>query len=482
MHRSVLTVIVGFLLCSTTYGQSTESVGSKTVESLKFKDITWDIPQLGKDVKVDTLKNGILLFMLEDHRLPTLSVNTLVRTGSIYEPTEKRGLASLTGAVMRTGGTGTLSPDKLNEEVEYIAASIETWIGDESGGARLNCMSKDTEKGLTLLADVLMNPAFQQDQIDLQKNKIKEGIRRRNDSPSAICSREWSHLIYGDHVYGSILEWEPVKSILREDMVAFHDKYFHPENVWLGISGDFHVATIVPVLERVFGSWSGDVIEFPETASVENKPNPGVFLIDRDVTQSNITFGLLGVNQYNPDRYAIAIMNYILGGGSFTSRMTTEVRSNLGLAYTVTSSFGTNSVDLGTFSAFCQTKTETTHKAISEMIEQIELMRTEEVADYELNSAKDAFINRFVFNFTNPASIVSQLMELEYENMPGDFYQKYLDKIRAVTKKDVLAVAQKYLLTDQMTFVVVGKASGFEGPMDSFGKTSVLELKDPMVE
>ncbi len=231
-----------------------------------------------------------------------------------------------------------------------------------------------------------------------------------------------------------------------------------------------------------FDGWEPKDVTFPEVPKVTNRPKPGVFLIDKDLTQSNIRFGLLGINEYNPDRFAIAIMNYILGGGSFTSRMTTEVRSNMGLAYSVGCGFQTSSRDLGTFYAFCQTKTETTHKAISEMVRQIRKIREEEVTDYELKSAKDSYINRFVFRFTNPSSIVSQLMRLEYEELPRDFYETYLDKVRAVTKKDVLRVAKEYLKPDKMTFLVVGNVDGFDAPLDEFGKVTKLELKEPIVE
>lgn len=462
--------------------QSTGSEGSKLVDKLEFDEIDWNVPKLGEDVAVDTLPNGIVLFMMEDHRLPVFNIRGLVRTGSMYEPAELAGLASLTGSVMRTGGTETLDPDKLNEELEYIAAEVETWISDESGGIRMNCMSKDIDKGLELLADVLMNPAFRQDQIDLQKDKSKEDIRRRNDRPGSICSREFSHLIYGDHHYGSILEWATLKNVTREDMVAFHEKYFVPNNVWFGVTGDFEIEDIKTRISSAFADWQPSEIDFPEVAEVKREPNPGVFLINKDISQSNLRFGIIGVNMYNSDRFAIAIMNYILGGGSFTSRMTTEVRSNMGLAYSVGCNFDTGSRDLGMYYAYCQTKTETTYKAISEMVSQIRKMKEEEVSDYELNSAKDSYINRFVFRFTDPSSIVAQLMNLEYDGMPRDFYETYLDEVRAVNKSDVLRVAKEYLDVKNMTFLVVGNSEGFEAPLDEFGAIEMVELEDPVVD
>jgi len=477
-------LLAGFVILSAcpASAQSTGSEGSKLVDQLQFEDISWDIPKLGVDVAVDTLPNGLVLFMMEDHRLPVLNIRALIKTGRIYIPNEKRGLAGLVGSVMRTGGTETMEPEMLNEELEYIAASIETSVDDESASARLNCMSKDIDKGLQLFADVLMNPAFRQDKIELQKSKSKESIRRRNDSPGSICRREFYHLLYGDHPYGYIQEWQSLATIDREDLMAFHSKYFVPNNTWFGVTGDFEIPEMREKIKTAFKNWKPEEIDWPTPNAVKNEPNPGVFLVDKDITQSNIRFGVLGVDQHNEDVYAIAIMNYILGGGSFTSRMTSEVRSNMGLAYSVGTSFSTGSPDLGTFNAFCQTKTTTTNLAVSEMVKQINGMKEKMVTEYELNSAKDSFINRFVFRFTDPANIVNRLMNIEFYGMPRDYYETYLDNVRQVSKEDVLRVAQKYLNVDNMTFLVVGDTEGFDAPLDDFGAVTMLEVKDPIIE
>ena len=479
----VASIALGLLLVSSVVqAQELKSQGSQLVEALKFDEITWNIPKLGVDVVMDTLPNGIVLFMMEDHRLPVFNARGIIRTGSAYEPMDKRGLAGLVGTCMRLGGTESLDPDRLNEELEYIAASVETWMQAEAGNASLSCMSKDIARGLEILADVIMNPAFRQKELDLEKQKIRENIRRRNDSPGAICTREFNHLIYKDHHYGSILEWETVRDITRDELMDFHRKYFVPNNVWLGITGDFEIDDVRERLLSLFGRWEPADVDFPEIRAVDNEFTPGVFVIDRDLVQSNIAFGLLGVNKYTPDRWAISIMNYILGGGSFTSRLTAEVRSNLGLAYSVGSIFPTDSRDLGTFRAYCQTKTETTYKAINEMVNQIRRIREEPVTDHELGVAKEAFINRFVFGFTNPHSIVTNLMFLEYDGMPRDFYETYLDNVRAVKKEDIKRVAAEYLDPEKMTFLIVGNSAGFEAPLDEFGEVTVRELVQPAVD
>ncbi len=459
------------------------SPGSKKVEALKYKDLVWSVPEVGKEVKKIVLASGMTLYLYPDHALPVFNVQAIVRTGEIYEPADKMGLARLCGTVMRTGGTKNLTPDSLNAELEYMAGSVETGIGTEQGSAGLNVLSKDIDRGLEILADVLMNPEFRQDKLDLAKDQIKEQIRRRNDQPQSITFREFSSRLYGDHPYGRILEWETVKKLTREDLINWHKSYFAPNNVMLGISGDFDPDRVVEKIKKVFAKWEKKNINFPSIPKVAEKPNPGIYVVDKpNLNQTNITMGHLGVNFTNPDIYALNVMNYILGGGGFTSRMTSRVRSDLGLAYSVGSQFNTGSRDLGTFSASCQTKTETTHKAASEMVTVIKAMREAPVSEDELKTAKDAYINRFVFQFTSAPSVVGQLMGLDYFGRDPNFYKNYLDNVRKVTADEVFRVAKTYLKPENLTMVVVGNVSGFDADLSDLGSTTKVALTPPTVE
>jgi len=459
------------------------SPGSKKVEALKYRELVWSVPEIGKEVQKITLPSGMTLYLYPEHTLPIFNVQAMVRTGGIYEPAEELGITQLCGTVMRTGGTKTLMPDSLNAELEYMAGSVETSIGTEQGGASLNVLSKDMDRGLQIFADVLMNPAFRQDKLDLAKDQIKESIRRRNDSPGSIVARESSHRIYGEHPYGRILEWEAVKKITQQDLMAWQQTYFAPNNIMLGITGDFDPGTIVDKVKKVFAGWEKKTVNFPTMPKVENKPNPGIYVIDKaNLNQTNIYMGHLGVDFTNPDIYAIQVMNFILGGGSFSSRLTGRVRSDLGLAYSVGSSFNTGSRDLGTFAATCQTKTETTHKAMAEMLNEIKKIREAPVSDDELKTAKDSYINRFVFQFNSPATVVGQLMGLDYFSRDQDFYKNYLDNIRKVTVADVQRVAKTYLKPETLTMVVVGNVTGFDADLSDLGSTTKVALTPPSVE
>ena len=480
MKKCTLTLFLLALVCFSVSVFAQQSEGSKIISKFKYKDIKWSVPEVGKEVQRVVLDNGIIVYMMEDHSLPLFNISAQVRCGEAYEPTEMMAVPNFTGTIMRTGGTKNIDADSLNAILELIGGSVETSIGYESGSARLSVLTKDTDLGIKLLADVLRNPAFPEDKIDLVKTQYKNRIKRRNDRPGSIVNREFNHIIYGEHPEGRILEWAYVKDINRDQLVAYHDKYFAPNNLMLGITGDFNPKDLKKMLNAYFGDWKKKKIDLPAIPAVSIDENPGVFEIYKDVNQANIQFGHLGINQDNPDRFAISVMNYILGGGSFTSRMTTKVRSDEGLAYSVRSSFNAGNSDLGTFNASTQTKSSTAYKALRLMMDEVNRIRTEPVSDEELAGAKDSYINRYVFNFTSAGQIVSQLMELEFDNRPLDLLQTYIESIQKVTKEDVMRVAKEYLKPEKMTVVVVGKPEDFDKSLDEFGKITNIELTDPI--
>lgn len=481
-NRLILAALVMLLVAAVLPTSAQQSKGSQIISKFQYSDIKWSIPEVGKDVQRTELDNGIILYLMEDHRLPIMDISALTHCGSAYLPIEQMAVPDLTGTVIRSGGTVQIPADSLNTLLESIGASLETSIGGESGQATLSMMAKDVDLGIRLLADVLRHPAFPEDKIDLAKEQIKTNIKRRNDDPGSIQSREFAHLLYGDHPNGRILEWAYIKPVTRQDLVAYHDRHYAPNNLMLGITGDFDPAQVLALIKQYFGDWQKKDIALPPIPPVDSASRPGVFLVFKDINQANIRFGHLGITRDNPDRYAIQVMNYILGGGSFTSRMTTKVRSDEGLSYSVNSRFDTDSRDLGTFSASCLTKSGSAYKALSLMLAEVERIRTAPVDDEELASAKDSYINRYVFDFTSAGRIVNRLMSLEFDNRPRDLLKTYLDNIRKVTKEDVLRVARTYLQPDKLSIMVVGKPEDFEKPLDAFGKVTTIELQAPVIE
>ena len=393
-----------------------ESEGAKIISGFKFKPLNFIPPKVDRVV----LENGMILYLLEDHDLPIFNITARIRTGAIYEPPEKSGLASLTGYVLRSGGTLSMPADKMNEELEYMAASVETSIERESGSASLSTLKRDIDNGLKIFADVLMNPALPDDKIRMRKDEVIESIRRENDNPQQIAGREFRRIMYDrKHPYSRKVDGTPetIEKITRDDMIAFHKKYFHPNNIIMGVSGDFNKDEIIRKLNTVFAGWKKEEIQFPEIPKVERRYEKSVNYAYKDVNQANVMVGHLGINRKSPDYFPVKLMNFILGGGSFTARITSRIRSDEGLAYSAYSDFQT-SRDIGMFFVSLQTKLESTNRAISITLEEIDKMRKSPVDKDELSMAKETFMNQFIFRFTTSASIVAQKVDIEYEELP----------------------------------------------------------------
>ncbi|MYI93582.1 insulinase family protein, partial [Candidatus Poribacteria bacterium] len=445
-----------------------------TYEPIQFKP---PVPEVRK------LSNGMTLYLLEDHELPVFDINGIVKTGTIYDPIDKIGLASIFASVMRSGGTVSREPDVLNEELESMAASVEVGMSPEYGSVSLSTMAEDIEKGLEIFADVLRNPAFRQDKLDLRKQQAIEAIRRRNDNPIQLAWRNFSSILYGkDHPFGWYSEIETVESITVEDLKAFHSKYYHPNNIMLSITGDFDTEQLIHQLERVFAGWIMNDIDFPDIPTVEVSYRPSVNHIQKDLPQTTMLIGHLGIKRTPdfPDYFALTVMNDILGEGGFTSKLMKQVREKHGLAYMVGSLMQTSLyTNPGEWFAYCGSSSEKTAQAISLIIDIIREMREEPVSEEELQLTKDSLINSFVFGFESSSQIAFQQMMLAYREFDPDFLVTYTDNIAKVSAEDVQAAAEKYLQPDGLTIVTVGNQDNFDRPLSEFGTVNEITIEQP---
>lgn len=471
--KVVFLAVVGLSLLWSGCGQQ-QVADYKSLEYPKLGDV--EVPE----VQQVTLTNGMRLFFLEDHELPLINISVRIRTGSVYEPAEKIGLASITGEVMRTGGTASKTGDEIDEELEAIAASVETGIGLNSGSASMSVLKRDLDKGLSILADVLMNPAFREDKIQLAKMQAASSIARRNDSVGAVAGREFDKLIYGaDSVYARHTEYATIGSITRDDLVDFHRKYFGPNNAMLAVWGDFDTEEMVEKIEKAFEKWEKVDLQLPEVPKVSYEFRKTVNVVRKDdVNQSNVYLGHIGGLRSDPDYFALIVMNRILGGG-FTSRLFRNVRSREGLAYSVFGAYSANYDFPGEFYVGCQTKSESTVYAIQAMLREVEKMRESEVTDEELALAKDSFLNSFVFNFDTKGEVVNRLMTYEYYGYPADFLLKIKENVEKVSRGDVLRVAKKHLKPDKVQILAVGRPQDFDEPMSSLGPVNEIDITIP---
>ena len=455
------------------------STFAKPHEELTFEPIEFNPPVPEKRM----LSNGMTLYLIEDHELPLFNINGLIKTGDIYDPADKVGLSSIFATVMRTGGTVSREPDALNEELESMAASVEVGMSREYGTVNLSTLAEDIEKGLEIFADVLRNPAFREDKLELRKQQSVERIRRRNDNPIQLAWRNFSAKLYGtDHPFGWYTEIEGIESITADDLKAFHAKYYHPDNMMLAITGDFDTETLIAQLEKVFEDWETADITFPDVPSVDPTPKPSVNYIFKDLPQSVMLIGHFGIKRTPdfPDYFALRVMNDILGEGGFTSRLMREVREKAGLAYMVGSIMPTTYyTNPGEWFAYSQTRTDKTAEAISLIIDVVKGLRDTPVPDAELQRTKDSLINSFVFGFESSSQIAFQQMMLAYRGFAPDFLETFTDNIAKVTAEDVQAVAQKYLHPDALTIVTVGNKANFDRSLDEFGEVNEIKIEQP---
>ena len=320
----------------------------KHPREMNFPPLSFFPPKATRTV----LSNGIVLYLLEDPELPLVNISALIRTGSIYDPPDKVGLAQLTATLLRTGGTAERTAQAINEELEFMAAEIEFYMNRESGGAFLSVRKQDLPRALAILAGLLMKPAFDPAQLDLAKKKEVEAIRRSNDNPEEIAYREFRKVLYEGNPRGQVPSIESIENTRREDLIGFHKKFFQPNNMMLGVSGDFKREEMINALEEAFRDWERSLVELPFIPIPSPRDKKLIYHVPKNLPQSNILLGHLSLPLDHPDHIPLKVLNYILGGGGFSSRLTQEIRLNQGLAYAV-GSFYQARVGYGVFGAFC---------------------------------------------------------------------------------------------------------------------------------
>jgi zinc protease len=417
------------------------------------------------------------VFLVEDHDFPTIDIRAVVRIGSVFESAQKIGLAGIAGTVLRSGGTNSRSGDEIDRELESLAATIETYIGQNSGGFMASMLKEDVDRVLSILTDILVNPAFREDKIDLAKIQRRSGISRRNDEVSEIARREFWKLIYGPtSPYARHAEYTTIDAISREDIIRFYERGFYPNNAIMTVWGDFVIDEMVEKLKDTLGTWHEGTSDIPPQPKVDYEYKYTVNLIDKpDVNQSNISLGHIGGLMSNPDYPALSVMNNILSW----ERMFKKIRTDEGLAYSVWGTYGASFRYPGVFSCAAQTKSESTVYAIELMREEVRRITREEVSDDELTRAKERYLNTYVFNFDSKAKIVNRLMTYSYNDYPLDFMETIKTGVEKVTKADVLRVAKKYLRPDKVQILVIGNKKAFDKPLSSLGEVNVIDITIP---
>jgi zinc protease len=427
-----------------------------------------------------TLQNGMTVFLLEDHELPLVKVYARVRTGAKYDPADKVGLAELMADVERTGGTARMTGDQVDDFLAARAASVETDMSDDSGSASMECLKGDFGDVFRVFADILRVPVFAEDRLEVAKAQATTEIARRNDNVNAIARREFERLIYGpESPYVRMEEYTTIAAITRDDLLAFHAEYYHPNNIMIGVVGDFQPGQMRKEIQDVFGDWArGPKLDLPEVP-YRTSPRPVVFFIEKsDVNQANIAMGHLGIEVSNPDYFAVQVLNEVLGGG-FASRLFSNVRSKKGLAYSVYGGVGASFTHPGVFRVGLQTKSQSMAQAVDALEEEVRGIIANPPSEEELKRAKESILNSFVFNYDSRAKILSQQMLYAYYGLPADFLDTYRADIEKVTTADTARVAKRYIHPEQMAILVVGNDKDFDKPLATFGTVNTVDITIP---
>jgi len=381
--------------------------------------------------------------LLEDHEFPLVDMQVRMRAGSIYEPAHLIGLASLTGEVMRSGGSNAYPGDDLDLSLENMGARLNIDFGETSGTAFLSTLSDDIDAGVDILVDVLRNPAFPDEKIELGKVEMRTDVASRNDEPLSILDREFQKMVFGgDSPYGWHTEYASIEAITRDDLVNFHKTYVRPDQMIVTVYGDFDTAQMTEKLTKTFGAWPAGSGPLPDDPPLPGPNEPTVWYAEKEgTTNSSIGFGHLGMLASEPDYPAVIIMSKILGQG-FNSRLFMEIRSRRGLAYAVGSGSGTGFHRPGAFRAHVETRIDSTVTTIRGVQEEIRKMREEGITEEELAFAKESILNGLIFDFSSKGSVLNRMAFYEFNGYPADFLQKYQEGIRAVTVADVKGAAQ----------------------------------------
>lgn len=437
------------------------------------------------------LRSGPVAYIASDRELPLVNLVITIRTGDWVEPDGKEGLTDLCGNLLTRAGTESRTAQELEERLAFLAANLGSSIQGANGSVSLNLLSKDLDEGLTIIREVLTQPRFQQDRIDLHKQQTLQLMKQRNDDSSHIEGFETGYLAYGEKFWDNRHQTAAsVEAITREDLLAFHKRWFFPSNFVVTASGDFDRAEMVQKLEKLFADWPWSGTPPPPIPQDLAMAEPGIYLVNKDVNQGRVVMQLPGIMRDNPDYFPLIIMNDILGGGGFTSRLVNRVRSDEGLAYAVSSSFPGGVYFPYAFRAGFQSKSATVAYATAIIIEEIKRIAAEPVKMDELESAKRGFIDRLPRSFSSKAQVVAVLAGEEftgrYQTDP-EYWQNVVAKISAVTQEDVQRVAKKYLTPERLVILVVGnKEEILKGhpnhavKLTDLGKLTELPLRDPM--
>jgi zinc protease len=438
-------------------------------DRISYKSLSFEPPRVERVI----LENGLRLYILPDKELPLVRIKAVVKTGAMYDPLGQEGLAELTATTMRTGGAADISGDAVDEALESMAATFHVSIHRDSGIFSFSVLKKDLDRGFELFSRVLIQPSFEENKLLLGKDLKIEELRRIFDDPQKLAFREFGRLMHEGSPRGRLSTGNSIRAIRRNDLIRCHRLFFHPKNIMISITGDIGSEEAKNLIDRYLGSWTSPEGQ-PETPPLPRLQEGNIFFLTKNVPQSIVIFGWPAPAKRDAQFYPFEVLDFIVGSGGFRSRIFQQIRTNMGLAYS-TGSFYNAKSDYGLFGAYALTKSESTVKVSSRIRDILREMGERAVPPVELERAKKAILNSFIFSFTSAEKISLQRLMIEYDGLPDDFLTAYRSKIRNVRAEDIRDAAVQYLSRTRTIILIIGSDQVYQDISANFGKVTRID-------
>jgi zinc protease len=464
----LMIISLGLILDSIGIASAASTTALPDPNRIHYKPLTFEPPRAQRL----RLENGLVLYILPDKELPLVKIKVVVRTGSMYDPAGREGVAELTAGMMGTGGVAGMSGNAVDESLESMAATFNASVSRDSGILSFSVLKKDLDRGFDLFSRILTQPSFEEMKLTLAKDLKLEELRRIIDDPQKLAFREFGRLIHGGSPRGRVTTSASIRSIQRDDLLDCHKHFYHPENVMISVSGDLDIPEAKVLIERYLGGWISSERK-PEPPPLPRQQEGGIYFLTKDIPQSIAIFGWLAPAKRDAQFYPFEVLDFIVGSGGFRSRIFQEIRTNLGLAYS-TGSFYKAKGDYGLFGSYALTKSESTVKVISQMEKILREIGQKPVSVEELSGAKKAILNSFIFSFTSAEKIASQQLMIEYEDLSEEHLLTYRPKIEKVTAADIRETAMG-LGPEKAILLIVGNDDVYREVASKFGKVTRVE-------
>jgi zinc protease len=424
------------------------------------------------------LSNGLKVIVVEQHELPVVSLRLMCKAGSFLDPAGKAGLTQFMTGLL-TQGTQTLSATQIAQKIEFVGGSINASSGWDASYVECTVLTKYLDTATDLFREVTLHPAFANEEVERLRKQTLSGIESDKDQPGSLADNEFHSWLFKDYPFANPIEGTEttVTSFTAQDILSQYHLIFVPNNAVLAVVGDVDAKTASKVASKILGDWTKGAIPTVNATLPMQPSGLSIHVVNKsDATQSQIRMGHLGVSRKSEDFFPLTLMNYILGGGGFSSRLMKEVRSKMGLTYGISSSYAMR-MEPGEFVINTFTKNESVRDAIRASLDLVKKYQQEGPTTKEMDEAKAYLTGSYPMNFETPSQIAGQLLNIELYGLGKDYIEKYRSRIEAITAEEVRRVANKYLSPDNMDIVVVGKAQDVETPLKDLAPVKVVEIQ-----